>query len=172
MELSINDIVKSINGLSHGQPNASLALAISFLNKDGTLNKDGANYASYKPEITLTRLNKYAQVELKFRSYFDSDIEILWKILENYGELMRGNKEDGLQPFCSLTLVPNAYECEYFAVASNPIFWAINHEPEAPDVAIRLCFDADDVLFYQTDIDKEMLDKEIKREMGMSFDDM
>jgi len=164
--MNIKEIVQEINGTVNGKPKASLTLGISYFTPEGEYKKDGANFSTYKPEIIIARTHKYIQIELKFKSYLDGDINLLWKILEIYGKEMT-NYEEGDYPLCTLTLVPNRYECEYIAVASNPIFWANSFDPsDHSEASIRICFEAENFIFYHADVDKRRLNMELERELG------
>ena len=164
----VKEIIQKINGTFDNKPKSSLTVSINYLDKNGNQLREGPNVSAFKPEIQINRLNKYCQIDLKFKTTLDNDLSAIWNLIESYKSVFENRKEEEY-PLLSITIVPNDDACHYIAVANNPIFWTLGTDrPISGNAVISLCFEASDVIFYEADVNERQLQLEIERELRFS----
>lgn len=125
-----------------------------------------------KPTISIERHGNYIQLDFNFISALDNDLKMFWTALELYGKTVSDVNtiaaETGIVATGSITLVPTQFNGKYFAVAVNPIFWALTCSEigESANV-IRVLVDADSFEIYENkEIDMAALEKEVNNEIS------
>lgn len=125
-----------------------------------------------KPVISIERHGEYIQLDFSFISALDNDLKMLWTTLELYGktvsDINTNSEKSGLVATGSLTLVPTQFNGKYFAVAVNPIFWALTSS-EIGETAniIRVMVEASAFeVLENKEIDMKQLEKEINNELS------
>lgn len=167
-KMQIKEIVEMINGKDEkGKAKSAITLTSTMIHIDKTM-RDTGTISCHHPIVTLKRRGKYVEIDLTFLSSLDNDLKMLWGMLESHGKKVELISSESVEiPVISLTVVPIEAECQYYAVASNPIFWTI--QPEQPGYeakVLRLVFENVNVQFYKTKgLDMEMIDDEVEREV-------
>lgn len=165
-EYTINDIIEKITGEEDNLPKAAVTMNVVLIDQDGAV-VDAGNYSTYKPIVDIVRLGNYVQVDLKFKSTLDNDLNVFWRIIEDYAyKLNHMDEYDGKEPGLSLTFVPSDLDCEYFINVNSPIFWSLQPEkPNEPNNILRMCFELNNFLVYEMTIPREELLEEVNREI-------
>lgn len=125
-----------------------------------------------KPIISIERHGQFLQIEFRFISSLDNDLKMLWTTLELYGKTMSDvNIENNAVPRIAsgtITFLPSQFNGKYFAVAANPIFWALT-SPDTGENAnlVRVLVEADNFeIFENKGVDIDKIDKEIAADMA------
>ena len=124
-----------------------------------------------KPSIEIETHIDLVQIDICFVSSMDNDLKILWNNVELYGKNMNDLDEEirakKLVPISSLTIVPSKYKGEYFAVATNPVYWALTSKKMGQNAnVIRLLYRVNDLKFYKNDeINVDAIQQEARAEI-------
>lgn len=166
-EYTIKDIIDKITGEEDNLPKAAVTMNVVLLDQDQNV-VDAGNYSAYKPIVDIVRLGNYIQIDLKFKSTLDNDLNVFWRIIEDYAYKINHTEEyGGKEPGLSLTIVPSDLECKYFVIANSPIFWSLQPEkPNEPNNILRMCFELNNFLIYETNVPMDELMEEIDREIA------
>jgi hypothetical protein len=136
-----------------GMPKAAITVSSEMWSTISNASRSIAQQSSNKPTVQIYKHFEFVQIDLKFMSYVDNDLKVLWNTLEKYGTAL--NSIDGAckeVPFLSLTIVPLIEQGSYYIICTNPVFWAL--QPERPGQyanTIRLYFRSEDMGFYESD---------------------
>lgn len=165
--MQVKEIIEMINGKDkNGKAKSAITLESFFVHLDKTTKSTGS-ISCHRPIVTIKRRGKYIQVDLEFLSMLDNDLKMMWGLLENHGKKVEEITKESVEiPIIALTLVPLETDCRYYAVATNPVFWAL--QPVKPGYEAKvlcLLFEDVNVQFYETEgLDMEMIDEEVERE--------
>lgn len=179
--ISISDFLealtdKDLNNISR----TTIAVDCELLDLKTQETKTLASAALQKPVITVEKHGEYVQLDFEFISALDSDLKLFWNTLEMYGKTSNDVNTDttktGLVATSSITMLPTTLEGKYFAIAVNPIFWALTSKDVGVNAnIIRIMVSADNFNIYEninvdTNAIERAVDDEIAYQARMSAD--
>lgn len=122
-----------------------------------------------QPMINIREMSERTVIDLTFRSVYDVDLKRSWDMLEQFGDLldMTTKKNNGQSPALCLTLIPEEANGTIYALATNPVMWALTAlEAGREAITIRLVFHEEYVgFFYSPDIQVDDIKAEVQMEM-------
>ena len=170
--MNVNEILNDMCGLDQRRMTKSaLTLENGIFNFTKKETEVINSITLNKPAIEIEKHGDLIQIDICFVSSMDNDLKILWNNVELYGKNMNDLDADirskKLAPISSLTIVPTKYNGQYFAVGTNPIFWALTSKKMGQNAnVVRLLYKVEDFKFYQNDdIDIEALKADVRQEI-------
>lgn len=167
--MELLEILKSACGKAENSESNS---AITINLYKGDLNSENLEpaytHTTHNPEVDIKCTGDYVIIDLLFRTEKDSDLQILWTILEKYGA-MQSVRYEGEDPYaCIITIVPKLYNGQYFINVANPLIWVLQSpKPGQPANVIRFMSTSDFLEVFETDdINLAEVDAEIEREVA------
>lgn len=166
----INEIIKAACGKNEdNNPNCTFTLCTQkwSIMEDKEPETIG-EHPAYKPVLNIQKHGKFIQIDLEYPATSDTDLKIMWNMLEKYGrELDEVDDDSESIPMSVLTMVPLVYEGCYYMIAINPIFWALQpSQPGKDATVIRLLYEEENLNFYEAseeDIDIESVEADVDR---------
>lgn len=179
MQENINEeeILMSCFGRDNfGASNASTQATL-LLYKGGDSNEDKTNEFNYEEvatrfienaEFYLESHNGIVQVDFKFISNLDPEMNLLWRMFTDFGKELNKSllKETSTIPLLSILVSPTN-DAKHFLTLSNPMLWFL--QPESPEESkcniIRAFYDASDIEIktVSEDIDEDKIKAEAMR---------
>lgn len=171
----------SCNGrYSNGQSRSTIG--VSLLGYTGDLKEENVeqleNEFNYREKST--RITKQGEisfiptdgniiVDIKFRTALEPEFQLLWKQLEEYGDMLTNYNYDTNNEFPILVfnIVSDTYTDEYYMTFANPIFWVL--QPPTADteecsmIRMLVSDDSFNIVEIPEDIDLDKLDAEASR---------
>ena len=145
------ELIETVVGVDEkNMPNSFVGMYLDFWGKEGFIHRE-AEYTFFKPVIEIFSHLDYVQVDFKFKSPADQDLNIMWNALEEYCQSGNSADEaDGKYLLLIINIVPKKYEGKYSIMATNPMIHTL--QPDSPSGAptvIRMVFKDDNVDFLQ-----------------------
>ncbi len=179
--MEINDFLEMINGTEVNESDEELSkvitsIKLSLMSPTTKEEKIINEQSVWNPVMQIRNMLEYVMVDIEFESEIDADLKSFWKAVEDYLNAMNeygsNENEDANVPLLTVLAMPEKYNGQYYAIATNPIFSCLTPlKPEKPASCLRLLFNAEQVQFYETpEMDLSDIDSEAEiREMEESY---
>lgn len=154
-EVTEYEVIKACCGENeNGRPKVSLTTAIveyhgDINNSEGF--KEDYNYSTLATRtihngiLNLEIRDGIAQLDIRFRSYLDPELRLLWDLLETYGQRRfeaQNNPNARSMPYIIFEGLPEEFSDKYLLFFTNPMLWFL--QPVSPEDSqlsvIRLFF--------------------------------
>lgn len=123
-------------------------------------------------ELDIFRNGKYVQVDIIFTIPKAIELIETWSVLQEFGRNVNSMDEETDElPMMFVTIVPDELIDKHYMVGISPVFWTLTYKDvsdSAPTI-IRMIFDNDDFLFYQTETDDKEDNEPVE---GPDFEDI
>ena len=159
---------------NYGKSKNVSIIGVQFVDTTDTLKKPEiiAESASMIPILSkMSTIGDYTVIELDFGNDFE-ELMHFYNILERYVEESLNNTESRFATGY-MTIIPISLKGRYFIFNSTPYFWGCDPVASGEHSRIlRLVFDAENVVFNESDMDEDNFENYIKNsENAESSDD-